>query len=177
MPETIQENGDAECPQPDNDPNSNPADGDVKDPCSANDDAEDYRETLDKFIELSWKLVAVGKHRSESFFHERDPHFRTVNNTQAILEDFYNTLYTADHVEGQVSRVKDEIIHLLPKITAVQEEMREDAEILRWKHSKPRKATDEVAKDILSQLDKVDTEVEVRNMALLRLYNAANLNE
>lgn len=177
MLETIQENSEAERPQSNNDPVLNPVNEDAED--SSLDFLPELEDLVNKLIEMTWKLMAIAKYRSESFFHKNDPIFFTANITQKVVESFCQTLVYGEFVQGhgRGSPLAEDILELLPEIVAVQEEMFDNVFELYCEVPRPREATDEVAKDILLLWDKVDAEEKVKAMARLRLHRAANINE
>lgn len=182
MSEIIQKNSDAERHQLNNDSVSQTADGDTEQPSPAVGDAEgsspelEIKKLTNKLVEMTWKLMAIAKDRSESFF-QHDPILFTANITQKVVELFCRTLLKIGYDEKQGSKVREDLVKLLPKILLLQDELFKHASELYSEKRKPRKATDQVAQDIMLQMEKVDTKEDVRDMLLERLHLAARINE
>ncbi|KAE9975851.1 hypothetical protein BLS_009985 [Venturia inaequalis] len=119
---------------------------------------------VNKAINLTWKLKAVTKHRSESFYHESDYILYAASFVQESFEDFHSAFLHAKF--SKESSLEDDISKLFTDLEGKLKNMIHCTILLDIRGPAALKKTEELAKTVLLEFEKAEKD------ALLKMEDA-----
>ncbi|RDI82707.1 hypothetical protein Vi05172_g7349 [Venturia inaequalis] len=130
---------------------------------------------VNKAINLTWKLKAVTKHHSESFYHESDYILYIASVVQESFEDFHSAFLHAKF--SKESSLEDGISKLFTDLEGKLKNMIHCAILLDVRGPASLKKTEELAKTVLLEIEKAEKDAllkmeDAEKAALLKLGDA-----